>query len=148
MLFRSSAEVAGSWGAMKRDRPQGFMDSTVESWLKSGGALVFTANTLELLSASFLYVLKKAVNASGVLTVGGFATTFTLLDRMAIFLAKATKVSIEVSSWVFYLVKKMAALIGIKVKEGTNLTVEFIRNVFLRLHQKISELVWRANDFE
>jgi triacylglycerol lipase len=144
--YITSAEIAGSWGAMKKDRPKGFMDSTVESWLKSDGALLFTANTLELLSASFLYVLKKAVNAAGILMVGGFASTFTLLDRMAIFLARATKLSLEVSNWVYYLVRKMAALIGVKVKEGTNLTVVFIRNIFLRLHQKVSELVWRASD--
>lgn len=140
-----SAKMAGSWKAMRKARPHGFMESTIESWLKSDGVLPFTMNTLELLSASLFYVLKKAFNAAGVLMVSGAATTFTLLDRMAILLAKATKLSVDVSGWVYHLVKKMAAFTGIVIKEGANLTVEFIRMVFLRLHQKISDLIWRAS---
>ena len=58
-------------------------------------------------------------------------------------MAKAAKVSSDVSSWVFHLVRKMAGLIGIKVKEGTDLTVAFIRKVFLMLHKKIADMIWR-----
>lgn len=36
----------------------------------------------------------------------------------------------------------MAALIGIKVKEGMDLTTEFVRTVFLRMYLKISEMFW------
>lgn len=91
-------------------------------------------------------MIEKAINATGIVLTSAFSATFTLLDRMAMFMAKAAKVSVEVSAWVFHLIKKMAALIGIKVKEGMNLTVEFIRIVFLKVHQKISEMIWRIGN--
>ncbi len=143
--YTKSASDAGSWEAMKNNRPKGHLDATVERWLKSDGLLSLTANTLDLLDAALLYVIKKVVNVAGILLVGAAATTFTLLDRLAIFMAKAASVASDVSIWVYHLIKKMAALIGIKVKEGTSLTVAFIRAVFLRLHQKISEMIWQAS---
>lgn len=139
--YIDSAKKSVSWPAMRRVRPQSHMDATVERWLKSDGVLSVSANTLDLLNASLLYVLKKVAHVAGILVVGGFATTFTLLDRLAFFIAKAAKLQVEVSVWVFHLVRKMAALIGIKVKEGVSLTVEFVRTVFMRLHQKISEMI-------
>lgn len=139
--YIDSVKGAGSWLAMRRVRPQGHMDMAIEHWLRSDGVISFTTNTLGLMDAALVYVLKKVANAAGILAVGGFATTFTLLDRLAIFMAKAAKLQVEVSVWVFRLIKKMAALIGIKVKEGVSLTVEFVRTIFLRLHQKIAEMI-------
>ncbi len=62
---------------------------------------------------------------------------------MAMYMAKAAKVSKDLSIWVFHLVKKMAALIGVKVKESMDLTVAFIRHVFMNLHRKIAAMIWR-----
>lgn len=138
-----SAKSAASWRSMASNRPVGYMDSAVEHWLKSDGVLSFAASTLDLLNAAFVYVIKKVINLSGIVLVVGAAGTLTLLDRMAIFMAKAVKVSKDLSIWVYHLVKKMASLIGIKLREGADLTVEFIRSVFLRLHRKISEMIWR-----
>lgn len=138
-----SAKSAASWTGMASNRPVGHMDSAVERWLKSDGVLSFADNTLDLLDAAFVYVIKKVINLSGIVLVVGAAGTLTLLDRMAIFMAKAVKVSKDLSIWVYHLVKKMASLIGIKLREGVDLTVEFIRSVFLRLHKKISEMIWR-----
>lgn len=142
--YIQSAKKAGSWSAIKRSRPKGHLDATVERWLKSDGVLSFTANSLELLDAAMLYVIKKVINVTGIVLVSAAASTFTLLDRLAIFMAKAAKVSADVSIWVSHLVKKMAAIIGIKIKEKTDLTALFIRAVFLRLHQKIADMIWHA----
>jgi triacylglycerol lipase len=54
-----SMESAGSWNAIARNRPAGYLDSTVERWLKSDGIISFTANTLDLLNAALVYVIKK-----------------------------------------------------------------------------------------
>ena len=118
------------------------MESAVEKWLKSDGVVSFTASTLELLNAALVYVVKKVANLAFTALVGTAAGTLTLLDRMAMLLAKGVKISSEISSWVFYLVKKMAALIGIKIKEGIDLTIEFIRSVFIRVHKRISDMIW------
>lgn len=147
--YIDSAKKAGTWSAMARARPVGRMDAAIEHWLKSDGVVSFTTNTLELMDAALMYVIKKVINLAGIVLVTGAATTFTLLDRLAMFIAKAAKVTADISIWVFRLVKKMAALIGLKIKEGADLTTEFVRSVFLRLHRKISDMIWRiGNDLD
>ncbi|MCR6652929.1 MAG: lipase family protein [Cellvibrionaceae bacterium] len=142
--YRASVEKAAGWKGMKDNRPKGYGQIAVERWLQSDGIVSFTANTLELLDAALLYVIEKVINAAGIVLVTGFATTFTLLDRMAVFMAKAAKATVTVSVWVYHLIKKMAALIGVVVKEGTDLTVDFIRMVFNRVYQKIADMVRQA----
>lgn len=141
--YIKSAKSAGSWEAMANNQPLGQLDSVVEHWLKSDSVLSFTTSTLELLDAALIYVIKKAINLAGIAVIGAAAGTLTLLDRMAMFMEKAAKVVSDVSIWVYHLVKKMAALIGIKIKQGVDLTAAFIRSVFYRLHRKISEMIWR-----
>lgn len=141
--YIKSVENAAGWKSMKTNRPKGYGQVAVERWLASDGVVSFTANTLELLDAAMLYVIEKAINAAGIVLVTSFSSAFTLLDRMAMFMAKAAKVSVKVSVWVYHLIKKMAALIGVTVKEGADLTVGFIRMVFLRVHQKIADMIWR-----
>lgn len=141
--YIASAKKARSWKSMANNRPAGHVDAAVERWLKSDGFLSFTANTLSLLDAALMYVIKKVINAAGIAIVGTVTVGLTLLDRMAMFMAKAMKVASDLSIWVFHLVRKMAALIGITIKEGADLTFAFIRSVFMRLHRKISEMVWQ-----
>ena len=141
--YISSAKSAGSWKSMASNRPVSHMDSAIERWLKSDGVVTFAASTLEILDAAFIYVIKKVMNISGIAMVVGGGVTLTLLDRMAMYMAKAAKASKDLSVWVYHLVKKMAALIGIKVKEGMDFTVAFIRQVFMSLHRKISAMIWR-----
>lgn len=140
--YIDTADKAGSWEVMKKSRPKDHLDATVERWLKSDGIISLTANTLELLNAALIYVVKKIVNLAGIVLVAGAASAFTLLDRLAMFMAKAAKVASDVSIWVFRLIKRMASVIGIVVSEGTDLTVSFVRFIFIRLHQKVSEMIW------
>ena len=142
--YIDSAEKAGSWKKIANNRPAGHLDSVVERWLKSDGILSFSANTLDLLNAALMYVIKKVINTAGIALVTTTAATLTLMDRMAMFMAKAVKVTSDLSIWVFHLVRKMAALIGIKIKEGVDLTAAFIRTVFLRVHRKVSDMIWHV----
>jgi hypothetical protein len=143
--YVTSAKEFGDWSLIKNNRPKLHHDLTIEKWLKSDSAISFSANTLELLNAALLYVIKKVIHAAGIILVTAAATTFTLLDRLAIFMAKAAHVSADLSSWVYHLVKKIAALIGITVKKGADLTVTLIRMVFIRLHNKISEMILKVS---
>lgn len=142
--YIKSVESAAGWVSIKNNRPKGYGQIAIERSLQSDGVVSFTANTLELLDAALLYVIEKVINAAGIVLVTGFATTFTLLDRMAVFMAKAAKATVTVSVWVYHLIKKMAALIGVVVKEGTDLTVDFIRMVFNRVYRKVADMVWRV----
>ena len=142
--YIASAEKAKSWVAIKHKRPKTRSEAAVQRWLKSDSILTFSANSLALLGEAIIYVLKKIAHLIGINIQGTFASALTLLDRLAMLLAKAAEVAVEVSVWVYHLVKKMAKLIGVTVKEGTNLTVSFIRAVMLRVHQKISDMIWQA----
>ena len=142
--YQNSVRHSDGWASIKNNRPKGYGQVAIERWLQSDGIVSFTANTLELLDAALLYVIEKVINAAGIVLVTGFATTFTLLDRMAVFMAKAAKATVKVSVWVYHLIKKMAALIGVVVKEGTDLTVDFIRMVFNRVYRKVADMVWRV----
>jgi triacylglycerol lipase len=141
--YIKSVENSDGSRSIKNKRPKGYGEAAIEKWLESDSIVSFTANTLDLLDAAILYVVEKVVNLAGIVTVTGFTATFTFLDRMAMFMSKAAKVSETVSVWVFHLVKKMAALIGVVVKKGEDLTVTFIRMVFLRVYQKINDMIWR-----
>lgn len=142
--YIKSAKTAGSWEGMANSRPASHMDNAIESWLKSDGIVSLTASSLELLNAALLYVVKKVVNLQGIAMISAATTTLTFLDRMAILLAKGAKISADLSIWVYYLVRKMAALIGITIKEGTDLTVELIRTVFLRVQKRITDIIGRV----
>ena len=141
--YIKSATTAGSWQQMSNCRPVSYMDSAIENWLKSDGLVSFTANSLELMNAALMYVVKKVLNLAGIAMVSGAACTFTLLDRMAMLLSKGAKLTTDLSIWVYHLVKKMAALIGVIITEGVDLTAEFIRIVFMRVYRRISEMIWR-----
>lgn len=136
-----STEAAVSWEKIAGNRPPGYGHAAIQAWLKSDGPVALTANTLSLLGAALQYVMEKAALATGIALVSGFATSFTLLDRMAYILAKAEKLAVETSVWVAHLVRKMAALAGLVLKIGVSLSVEFIRMVFLSLHQRITDMV-------
>ena len=141
--YIKSTKSLGSWKNMASNRPVSMMDSAVESWLKSDSIMTYAASALDILNAAFIYVIKKVINLAGIVLVAGAAGALTLMDRMAMFMAKAAKVSSDLGIWVFYLVRKMASLIGIKIKEGVDLTVVFIRKIFMSMHRKIAEMIWR-----
>jgi len=133
----------GEWSKILSNRPKGHTQAAIEAWLQSDGVVSLTARTLDLMNAALLYVVEKAIQATGIVLVSTASSSFTLLDRMAMFMAEAAKVSVKVSNWVHLLIKKMAALIGTVVKKGVDLTVEFIRSIFLRVHHHIAEMIQR-----
>lgn len=141
--YIKSAEV-DCWSTLRTNRPKAYGQLAIESWLKSDGVISLTANTLRLLDAALLYVLRKIGHAVGVILIGGMASHLTLLDRLAMILKKAMTISADVSAWVYRLIRKMAKLVGITVKEGANLTVQFVRTIFMRLHSRINDMVRRV----
>lgn len=142
--YINSVENTSGWKSIKRNRPKTYGQMTLENWLKSDGVVSLTANSLQLLDAALVYVLEKVAHAFGIAVTGIAAAGLTLLDRLAMILSEAASVSADLSIWVYHLVKKMAALVGISVKKGSSLTVEFIRSIFIHLHQRISDMVMRV----
>ncbi|GAB2515054.1 lipase family protein [Microbulbifer agarilyticus] len=146
--YIASTEANGKlpvdWPVLKSRRPQDFLESSVEAWLKSKSFVSFNLNTARLLSASILWVVKKLTNLLGISVVIAGSTTFTLLDRLAILMSKGLELVKDVSIWVARLIKRMAAMLGIVIRDGAEMTLRFIRQVFMQAHHAISELVRQA----
>lgn len=132
------------WPKLKSRRPQDFLDSSIEAWLKSDGAVSFTLNTARLLSAAILWVVKKLINLTGIAVVMAGSTTFTLLDRLAMLMSKGLQLAKDISIWVLRLIRRMAQMLGIVILEGAEMTLNFIRQVFVQAHHAVSELVRQA----
>lgn len=142
--YIESAEKASDWKQMRIVHSVVQNDSAIERWLKSDNVIVsMSARVLDWLNSAIVYVIKKLMKVTGIVIVTGAAVTLTLLDRLAMLMSKGIKLASELSSWVYYLVKKMAQLIGVKISEGADLSYSLIRFIFLRLHRKISDMIWR-----
>lgn len=133
-----------TWEQLRVLRPQNLMDKSIEAWLKSDSPVSFSISTAQILSSAILYVVSKITELAGIALVMAAGTSFTLLDRLAIMMNKAAEFSKDLSIWVTRLIKRMAKLLGIVVVEGVSLTISFIRNLFIRMHHAISELVTKA----
>ena len=107
-------------------------------------AVWFTLNTARLLSAAILWVVKKLINLTGIAVVMAGSTTFTLLDRLAMLMSKGLQLAKDISIWVLRLIRRMAQMLGIVIREGVEMTLNFIRQVFIQAHHAVSELVRKA----
>ena len=145
MLHYSESVAGKSWKTIKSKRPAGQVEEAAEQWLRSDGFVSLTSNTIELLNAALMWVLIKIVNLAGIVLVGGFATTFTLLDRLAYILHKAIDFSQDLSFWVFRLVMKITQALGMVTVKAENMTTAFIRMVFVRLHNTIREYIQKVS---
>jgi len=143
-VTESNGAQAIGWPILKSKRPPELMESAIESWLKSDGLISLTLNTAHLLDAALMWTLKKIAHAASIAIVGAGTITFTVLDRLAIILHKAIDLSKDLSFWVIRLIKRMAQMIGLVVRETETLTAAFIRMIFTRVHQRVSELVRKA----
>ena len=133
-----------SWDTLSGKRPQQNLTVAAQRWLKSDGPISLTANTLSLLDASLMYVLKKVFHAVGIsVTIAG-SLSLTVLDRLAYILHKSINLGKQLSFWVYRLIKRMMQMLGMKVVDMANLTQSFIKRIFRRMSESVAALVSRA----
>ncbi|MBN8429839.1 lipase family protein [Microbulbifer salipaludis] len=140
----SGGEEKHNWDLVRKKRPPTLIQRSIQSWLESDGPLSLTLNTAWVAAEAVMWVLKKVVELAGIALVVTGATTFTLMDQLAIFLKKAHDFGKKVSHWVTRLLIRLGRMIGIVVADGTNITIALIRTIFIRMHNAVSELVLRA----
>lgn len=143
----SKGEAKGSWAVLRQRRAKTPMSKSIEAWLESDGVLSLTLNTAWVAAEAVLWVVKKVAQLAGIALVITGATTFTLLDRLAILMNKAYEFGKSTSRWVVRLIKRLGQMIGIVVTETTNITLGLIRAVFMRMHRAVSDLVMRAGRY-
>lgn len=121
-------------------------DDAVVRWLKSSNQIIgLTVTGLEWLNQALVYVLKKCLNGAAWVASGTFGTAFTVMDQLSYILKKGIDISTGVSNLVLGLVRKIMQLLGLRrTLNAADLTREFIRSIFLKLHAKINEFTQAA----
>ncbi|BFM10666.1 lipase family protein [Simiduia litorea] len=143
----SAGETKGNWDALRRLRPRPNLTRSVEQWLEADGVISLTLSTAQLAGDAVMWVVKKVAELAGISLVMTGSTAFTILDRLAILMQRAYEFGKTVSHWVMRLIKRLAQLIGIVITETTNITLNLIRTIFIRMHKAVSELVLRAGRY-
>ncbi|MCO1332925.1 lipase family protein [Microbulbifer sp. OS29] len=141
--YIESVNKASSWDTMYELEPE-IPTSAIEQWLSSEGPVSFTINTMNMINKAISYVILKILKLTGISIQLGLASGVTLLDMLAYILQQGIDFSKSLSSWVYYLVKKIMIALGMKIKEDISLTYQFIRHILTTLKQKIDLLVEKA----
>lgn len=134
------------WSALARLNTERRTDDAVVRWLKSSNQITgLTVTGLEWLNQALMYVLKKCLNGAAWVVSGAFGTSFTVMDQLSYILKKGIDISTGVSDLVLGLVRKIMQFLGLrKTLKAADLTREFIRSLFLKLHAKVSEFTQRT----
>lgn len=123
--------------ALKTERKT---ESGVVQWLKSSSPTGLTITALEWLNDALVYVLKKCLNGAAWAISNDMGNSFTLMDQLAYVLKKGIDISENVSSLILHLIRKIMEILGMRrVLKTTDLSREFIRNIFLRLQAKAND---------
>jgi len=137
--YLTSIRKSESWDELKRREPSDGLDAQIEAWLESSSPLTLSANTIFLVDRALLFVLKKVLHLTGIVVQGLLTTGITLLDKLAMAIEQAARISKEISGYVISLMKKMLRALGILTVDTSKLTADLISWVL----RKFSSAVYR-----
>jgi hypothetical protein len=147
MLEYIDSVIDRGWDQLRGLRFHKLQATEIEPWLNNKSPVSFTPTNLEYLDKAINYVLLKVAKGIGTAIGAGLSGSFTLLDQMAYILRKGIDLSKNISTLVLSLLRKVAELLGMrKTIEAADATLVFIRNLFQRLHQKVSEQAQKILD--
>lgn len=127
------------WGDLRSQREELITDSKIEAWLKKETPIQFNLTNLRWLDRAIAYVVTKCANALGISLTVGFATGFTLMDKLAYILNKGIDLAKSLTSWVMRLIYKMMSFIGLKpIADKSEATQEFVKSVFIQVSEKVN----------
>ena len=145
-LYKKSVEDK-NWPTLRGLRYENLQPTEIEPWLNNKSPISFTPTNLEYLDKAINYVLLKVAKGIGTAVGAGLTGSFTLLDQLAYILRKGIDLTKHLSTLVLSLLRKIAELLGMrKVIEAADATLAFIRNLFQRLHRKVSEQAQKILD--
>jgi len=113
-----------NWDSLRKPQPKTNFDRQVENWLDSDSPLSFTGNTISMINAAIIYVLKKLALAGLQFIVG---EVVNIVDALANFLAHAVHAAKETSKLVGSLLKRILKAIGRVAVEVKNITYTFVK---------------------
>ncbi|WP_339075278.1 lipase family protein [Teredinibacter turnerae] len=136
-----------NWQTLRGRRNEHFNDPAIESWLNKKSPVSFTVTNLEWVDKAINYVLKKVLGGLGALLTTAVGSALTLMDRLAMILHQGIDISKSLGSLVLSLVRKIMEILGMKpLLKAADATYQFIRNLFLRLSQRVSTYCQRVLD--
>ena len=145
-LYKDSVE-GKKWPALRGLKYEHLQPTEIEPWLNNKSPISFTPTNLEYLDKAINYVLLKVAKGIGSAVGAGLTGSFTLLDQLAYILRKGIDLTKHLSTLVLSLLRKIAELLGMrKTIEAADATLAFIRNLFERLHRKVSEQAQKILD--
>jgi hypothetical protein len=128
-----------TWKSLTGLKPERHTDEQIKRWLKSTGPIGMTITTIEWLNRALLWVLRKVIRGVEWVISETFATSFTLMDKLAYILAKGVKLVDNLSSWVVLLIRKLMRLMGYgDLVEATDMTRTFIRTILLKFQRRLN----------
>ena len=145
-LYKKSVKDK-DWESLRGLRYEDLQPTEIEPWLNNKSPISFTPTNLEYLDKAINYVLLKVVKGIGSAVGAGLTGSFTLLDQLAYVLRKGIDLTKHLSTLVLSLLRKIAELLGMRrTIEAADATLAFIRNLFERLHRKVSEQAQKILD--
>lgn len=129
------------WKTLGKLKLEKKSEAGIEQWLKQSAPMAMTLNTLDWINQAIIYVLGKCMAGAAWVISQQCSTTLSLLDSLAFILHKGIKLTEDISSLVVYLIRKIMILLGHKpAVDAADMTLHFIRSIFIQLQRKVSEL--------
>jgi hypothetical protein len=134
------------WELLRRKEPSINWDAEVERWLSSGNPVSFTYHSMVMINKATLFILKKIMHSTVIVAQAYLSNGLTFLDVLAMMLHKGIQVSVEISGYVMGLMRRILSMLNSTVQVAADISVQFIRWVFMRLIQSVYRLANMAFD--
>ncbi len=126
VVFYAESLREKEWSTLLTPQSSVDLKDSTKDILSLEGVKSLGATALSLIGRVIAVILK----AAGVVVQGGFIVGFSIFDMVSTALEKAYKVSTQINEWVMILLRKIASLVGVTLKAGTEITASFIRWLF------------------
>jgi len=123
LIVKPSIKDHKTWSTLRKPQPKINLEVQVEKWLSSDSPLSLTGNTISMINAAIIYVIKKLTLAGLQFVVG---EAVNVIDVLANFLLKAARFTKETGEIVGSLLKRILKAMGKVVTDIKNITYIFI----------------------
>lgn len=134
--YITSVKGHEDWSSLRKRQPKINIELQVENWLDSDSPLTLVGNTISMINAAIIYVIKKLALAGLQFVIG---EAVNIIDVLANFLAKAARVTKETGILVGNLLKRILIALGRVASDVKNITYNFVKWVLeslaVALHQ-------------
>lgn len=140
-------ESVGSkgWGELRNQREETITDRKIEDWLQSESPIHFNITHLRWLDKAIAYLVTQCATAAGIGLTMTLASGFTIMDRLAYILLKGIDPSVNLTSLVMGLIRKILSLLGLRpVVDKAEATQQFVSSLFVRLADRVNGQVKTA----